>query len=406
MHPDLKKLELSEYDYSLPQEKIAAFPLPERDRSRLLIYEKGAIQDDFFYNLPSHLPNEATLILNNTRVIEARVIFQKSSGAFIELFCLEPFEQSIEQSLAQTERVQWLCLIGGASKWKAGQLLQKQIEINGVAVLLTAKYIGKKEESFIIEFSWEPLSFPFADILHAAGDMPLPPYIKRKATEEDKERYQTIFNLHEGSVAAPTAALHFTKDSFTQLADKNINPEYITLHVGAGTFKPIKTESVREHRMHGEPFSVSKSAIEQIMKAESVIAVGTTSLRTIESLYWIGVKYANGLKEASLDQWEAYELATRYAECGYRQSFQALLNYMEENKTDVIHCHTSLMIVPGYSFKIPAGLITNFHQPKSTLLLLVAAFIGEDWKKVYRHASDHSYRFLSYGDSSLLWRNP
>lgn len=396
---------IKDYDYNLPHERIAEFPLLERDQSKLLIYKNGEIADDHFFNLPEHLPPGSTLILNNTRVIEARVLFKKSTGGVIEIFCLEPFQQTIEQSLTSTGRTQWQCLIGGASKWKHGQVLLKEIFLGNETARLQARYIDKQADSFIIEFEWHS-QHSFAEILHAAGAIPLPPYIKRSATEEDKERYQTVFAKEEGSVAAPTAALHFTKNVFQNLMEKNIDAEYITLHVGAGTFKPVKTETVAEHEMHREPFTVSINMLNKILSSKKIIAVGTTSLRTLESIYWLGVKMINGLiqDEWSLQQWEAYGLAKDYSPVTVGESLSSLISWLEQNHQTELHCQTSLIIVPGYEFKIPAGLITNFHQPQSTLLLLVSAFIGEDWKKVYQHALDNGYRFLSYGDSSLLWR--
>lgn len=406
MKIDARNILIKDYDYNLPHEKIAGFPLRERDRSKLLIYENGKLKDDQFFNLYTHLPENTTLVLNNTRVIEARVLFKKLTGGVIEIFCLEPYQQTIEQSLSLTGKVQWQCLIGGASKWKHGQTLQKEILIGDKTVQLNANYISKQADSFIIEFSWRE-QYSFAEVLHAAGAIPLPPYIKRDATEEDKERYQTIFSKQEGSVAAPTAALHFTETVFKKLSDKNIDTEYITLHVGAGTFKPVKTETVAEHEMHKEPFTVSVDALKKIVSSKEIIAVGTTSLRTLETIYWLGVKQINGLiqDDWALQQWEAYDLEKDYPGISVEESLNALINWLKENHQTELHCQTSLIIVPGYQFKIPVGLITNFHQPQSTLLLLVSAFIGEDWMKVYQHALENDYRFLSYGDSSLLWRD-
>jgi S-adenosylmethionine:tRNA ribosyltransferase-isomerase len=397
---------IKDYNYNLSQERIAEFPLKQRDQSKLLIYQNGVIADSNFCNLHDYLPENSTLILNNTRVLEARVLFKKPTGGVIEIFCLEPSDQSIEQSLSKTKNVQWQCLIGGASKWKHGQILKKEISINYKTVLLEARYIGKQADSFIIDFFWQT-QHSFAEILHAAGAIPLPPYIKRPATAEDKEWYQTIFSKKEGSVAAPTAALHFTESVFEKLVEKNITAEYITLHVGAGTFKPVKTEIVAEHEMHKEPFMVSIEVLKKISSSKKIVAVGTTSLRTLESIYWLGVKLINGLikDEWILQQWEAYDLEKNYSSCSVEQSLRVLVDWLEQNHLTELHCQTSLIIVPGYQFKIPDGLITNFHQPQSTLLLLVSAFIGEDWRKVYQHALKNEYRFLSYGDSSLLWRN-
>ena len=285
-------------------------------------------------------------------------------------------------------------------------MLLKDVLIKEQRVQLEARYIAKLTDSFIIEFDWNT-EHSFAEVLHAAGAIPLPPYIKREAVEEDKERYQTIFGKQEGSVAAPTAALHFTEDVFDRLTEKNIAREYITLHVGAGTFKPVKTETVADHEMHKEPFTVSLPVLKRMLSSTRIIAVGTTSMRTIESIYWLGVKLINGLiqNEWSIQQWEVYELAKEYANISVGESLDAIIQWMEQREVRELHCDTSMIIVPGYQFKIPVGLITNFHQPQSTLLLLVSAFIGDDWRKVYQHALDNGYRFLSYGDSSLLWRS-
>ena len=400
------QISIKEYDYLLPHERIAEFPLERRDQSKLLVYQEGRITDDRFYSIGQYLPESALIIVNDTRVIEARILFQKPTGGVIEIFCLEPFEQPVEQALHNKGKVLWRCLIGGASKWKPGQILEKKVVINGQPEVVHARYLDKGKDNFIIEFTWQPDSVPFIDILHAAGAIPLPPYIKRDATAEDAVRYQTMFGRFEGSVAAPTAALHFTSEVLDDLAKKHITVEHITLHVGAGTFKPVKAETIAGHEMHREPFTINKETLIKLIEASNVITVGTTSLRTIESLYWLGIKELNGLNHHSyeLGQWEAYELATSYPGIDYRESIYALIQAMERQHADVLHCQTSLIIVPGYEFKIPVALITNFHQPQSTLLLLVSAFIGEDWKKVYQHALDHGYRFLSYGDRSLFRR--
>lgn len=401
----MKKEEIliQNYTYTLPNERIAHHPLEKRDSSRLLVYKSGKINEDRFYNLPERLPDGATLILNNTRVIEARVFFTKPTGGVIEIFCLEPHGQSMELSLQRQGSAEWQCMIGGASKWKPGQVLRKELRIGGETITLEAHYKGKVEDAFIIRFSWTPADLHFVEVLHAAGDIPLPPYIKRSAEPIDKERYQTVFAREEGSVAAPTAALHFTEETFENLQRKNIRINYVTLNVGAGTFKPVKAQSIADHHMHSETFTVKRDSLEAILRATTVIAVGTTSLRTIESLHWLGVKLLNGHleNEWSLEQWEVYELD---ASIPYRESIGAILRWMEEKAVEELHCRTALLIVPGYRFQIPSALITNFHQPGSTLLLLVAAFIGEDWRGVYQYALEHDFRFLSYGDSSLLWR--
>jgi S-adenosylmethionine:tRNA ribosyltransferase-isomerase len=395
---------IQDYTYDLPNNRIAHHPLPKRDDSKLLVYKSGRIEDDHFYHLAQHLPDGATLVLNNTRVIEARIFFKKPTGGVIEIFCLEPHLQSMEVSLQQQGSVEWQCMIGGASKWKPGQVLQKELNIDSEAVILEARYKGKVEDAFVIEFSWTPEQLHFVQLLHAAGDIPLPPYIKRSAELMDKERYQTIFAKEEGSVAAPTAALHFTEDVFQRLREKNISSTYVTLNVGAGTFKPVKTASIADHHMHSETFTIKQETVRAILQATTVVAVGTTSLRTIESLHWLGVKLLKGQinDEWVLEQWEVYDLGETIS---YQESLGAILQWMKEKDVDELHCRTALLIIPGYQFKIPSAIITNFHQPQSTLLLLIAAFIGEDWKKVYQYALENEFRFLSYGDSSLLWRN-
>lgn len=395
---------IQDYDYNLPDSSIAYRPLAERDASKLLVYKDAILEDDTFYHLPHHLPPDATLILNNTRVIQARLHFTKPTGGVIEIFCLEPYQPAaMVQAMEIREKVQWRCLIGGASKWKPGQMLQKPFEIEGRQVILNARYLNKEEDSFIIEFTWNG-GFSFAEVLHEAGAMPLPPYIKRKAEGDDATRYQTVFAQHNGSVAAPTAALHFTKRVFNDLMDKRIQHHYITLHVGAGTFKPVKTETIAEHSMHAETFSVSLTTLQRLIEAQTIVAVGTTSLRTLESLHWLGVKLLldKTNTDFTLVQWEAYDLAQH--PFSYTQSLQALANYLHEKGEEAIACRTSLLIMPGYQFHSAKALVTNFHQPRSTLLLLVAAFIGGDWKRVYDHALENNYRFLSYGDSSLLFR--
>ena len=404
MRIEPQKILIEDYTYSLPNESIAYHPLAKRDASRLLVYKSGKIQNDHFYNLSSLLPEDSLVVLNNTRVIEARIHFKKQSGGVIEIFCLEPHELSMEQALQKQSSCQWKCMIGGASKWKPGQILEKQLEIDGKPVILQATYQGKAEDSFIIKFQWQPAELYFVQIIHAAGAIPLPPYIKRNAEDVDAERSQTIFSKYDGSVAAPTAALHFTESVFEQLYQKNISTEFITLNVGAGTFKPVKTVSIADHQMHGEYFTVTKGTLKKMLDTEKVFAVGTTSLRTLESTHWLGVKLLTGkmAEQWTIEQWEVYHLDNTIP---YKESLQAIVHWMEQHQLTELHCRTSLIIVPGYEFKIPIGLVTNFHQPQSTLLLLVAAFIGNDWKMVYQHALKNNYRFLSYGDSSLLWRS-
>ena len=399
---------IKDFQYPLPVDRIAAYPLAERDQSKMLIYQNGEIRSNFFKNLVDYLPENASLVLNNTRVIEARILFKKASGGTIEIFCLEPADNLIHTAdVLQAEgKVLWNCLIGGASKWKHGEVLQKQITIEPNKLILRARYVEKNVDSFIIEFTWEPATYHFFEVLHAAGNIPLPPYIKREPVEIDAERYQTIFARIQGSVAAPTAALHFTKTVFDGLKNKNISTDFITLHVGAGTFKPVKTETVSAHQMHLEEFQVSITTLKNLVESKEIIAVGTTSLRALESLYWIGVKIKRGMigedGNITLEQWEAYELGDE--KISYSESIDSIIVFLKRMGVDVLLCQTSLLIIPGYNFHSAKALITNFHQSQSTLLLLVAAFIGEDWKMVYDYALKNDFRFLSYGDSSLLWK--
>ncbi len=409
---DPKKIFIKDYTYSLPEERIAVYPLPERDASKLLIYSNGKIAEDIYKNLADHLPANSFLLFNNTKVIEARILFQKPTGGMVEIFCLEPHENyfDITTAMLQHEKVLWRCLIGGASKWKAGQILQKKIDHGIEEIILQASYIKKLQESFVIELSWKPTGLSFAEVLHKAGAVPLPPYIKRKPEKNDAERYQTVYAHYEGSVAAPTAGLHFTNEILNELNLKNVETDFITLHVGAGTFKLIKEDTLDRHEMHAEFFTVSISTIEKIIANlnNNIIAVGTTSLRTLESLYWLGVKATLNpdikIHELNLTQWEVYGLEQQSHKV--EDALNALLNRMKQNKLEQLFAKTQIIIVPGYKTKIPKTLITNFHQPQSTLLLLVAALIGDDWKKVYQYAIANGFRFLSYGDGSLLWIPP
>ncbi len=427
---DPRNISIQEYTYTLPEDKIANYPLAERDASKLLIYKNGVIKEDRYWNIAEHFPENSLLIFNNTKVVEARLLFQKPTGGTIELFCLEPHEQypDITTAMSQKEKVLWQCLVGGASKWKPGQVLEKKIDTNNIALIVQARYIEKRSGSFIIELSWSPVEFSFAEVLHLAGAIPLPPYIKRSAEESDKERYQTVYAESDGSVAAPTAGLHFTKNIFHELEKKNIQTDFVTLHVGAGTFKPVKTETMQDHDMHAEWIDVPRSVIEKILDNidKNIVAVGTTSLRTIESLYWIGLlsrelgvgssesgvqSHESGVRSRSartpseeliqLFQWDCYELAKK--EIPVTNALRSLLRWMEENKMERLIAKTQILIAPGYEFKIVKGLVTNFHQPQSTLLLLVAALIGDEWRNVYDHALQHDFRFLSYGDGCLLW---
>lgn len=406
---DPRTLSIQDFTYTLPEERIAKYPLPQRDASKLLVYENKKISVDIYRHIASHLPDNSLLVLNDTKVVEARLLFQKATGSVIEIFCLEPHPQyaDITTAMLQREKVLWQCLIGGASKWKHGQVLEKKAVVNDKELLLQARYMEKNDNSFTIELSWNHPALCFAEVLHHMGVVPLPPYLKRQAHFTDAERYQTVYAQKDGSVAAPTAGLHFTEAVFDSLQNKSIRKEFITLHVGAGTFKPVKSERMQDHDMHGEHFTVSADTVQHLLKYldKKIIAVGTTTLRTLESLYWLGVKLASQgtLPALELSQWEVYEYTGK--PIPVKEALSFLLQWMKANDRTSITATTRLLIAPGYSFQIVSGLVTNFHQPQSTLLLLVAAFIGEDWKTVYQYALEQSFRFLSYGDGCLLWRN-
>ncbi len=410
---DPRNISIQDYTYTLPDERIAKYPLSRRDDSHLLIYKEGKISEDLYRNITKHIPEDSLLVFNNTKVVEARLVFQKPSGGQIEIFCLGPADQSIDITTAmmQTGKVQWQCLIGGMSKWKTGQSLEKEVKITDRSIMLQANYIEKKSDSFIIELSWSPPDLSFAELLHCTGAIPLPPYIKRKVQVVDTERYQTVYAHFDGSVAAPTAGLHFTDNIFKSLEEKKIQTDFVTLHVGAGTFKPVKTALMQEHAMHAEWINVPKKTIENILNNidNNIVAVGTTSMRTIESLYWLSRKTERCYVEPDqpsglhLSQWEAYELADKNVTA--KDALQNLLEWMNKNKLESVVATTQILIAPGYECKIVKGLITNFHQPQSTLLLLVAALIGEGWEKVYDHALQNEFRFLSYGDGCLLWKD-
>jgi len=408
MHP--KNISISEYTYSLPNEKIALHPLLQRDASKLLVYRDGTIKEDTYKNLAAYLPENSLLIFNNTKVIPARVLFQKSTGTIIEIFCLEPSEIINEYSSIMQKKgsAKWKCLIGGAAKWKE-EYLSKKLIINNEQLIIKARIIEKLTEAYVVEFSWEPAHFSFAEIIQAAGEIPLPPYIKRKTDLEDKERYQTIYALHDGSVAAPTAGLHFTDAVFSSLAKKNVAIDYVTLHVGAGTFKPVKASVMEGHEMHAEWIDVKMSMIENLLAnlKNTIVTIGTTSLRTIESLYWLGVKtilYPDIMQEElTILQWDVYYMPLLETNYSPEEALSALINWMKENKIERLITKTQILIAPGYPFKIAKAIITNFHQPNSTLLLLVAAAVNNDWKKIYNYALENDFRFLSYGDGSLLF---
>jgi S-adenosylmethionine:tRNA ribosyltransferase-isomerase len=408
MHP--KKYSIADFTYSLPDEKIAAFPLQQRDASKLLVYKNDTIEESTYQQIADHLPNNSLLIFNNTKVIQARILFQKPTGGNIEIFCLEPHEVINEYTtvMNKTGNVKWKCMIGGVSKWKEGFLL-KELRIKNEELIIKAELVEKLSDAYVVEFSWEPSLYSFSEILLLIGEIPLPPYIKRKAADDDKERYQTIYAAHDGSVAAPTAGLHFTKGIFSSLKKKNIVVDYVTLHVGAGTFKPVKAAVMEDHEMHAEWIDASMSTIETIINNlnNTIVATGTTSLRTIESLYWLGVKIilnpAIPNDQLLIDQWDVYENPLMNSLYSPDEALTALVSWMKKNNIEKLVTKTQILIAPGYIFRIAKILITNFHQPQSTLLLLVAAAIGDGWKKVYQYALENDFRFLSYGDGSLLY---
>ncbi|MEO8712031.1 MAG: S-adenosylmethionine:tRNA ribosyltransferase-isomerase [Parafilimonas sp.] len=409
-----KKTSIQDFDYTLPAEKIAKYPLQKRDESKLLIYNKGSIKEDIFLNLATHLSENSLIVFNDTKVVEARLLFKKESGTEIEIFCLEPADEyaDITTAMLQTKKVLWKCLVGNAKKWK-DEMLIKKISFNKKEIEFTAKKISKQHDNFLIDFFWNDDTLSFAEVLHLAGVIPLPPYMHRDAEDEDAERYQTIYAQQDGSVAAPTAGLHFTDELFKKLSAKNIKKDFVTLHVGAGTFKPVKTETIEAHEMHAEFFEVNIDLIKKIIQNihQSIIAVGTTTLRTLESLYWMGVKLREAsnlnrekkifIDDISVQQWDAYTLNAN--EISVEEALNALLFWMKENNLTKLIAKTQILITPPYKLRIANALITNFHQPKSTLLLLVAAVIGDDWKKVYDHALQNNFRFLSYGDGCLFY---
>ena len=397
------KLRIIDFGYDLPENKIPRYPLEQRDRSKLLIWKKGELKESIYANLPEFLPSHSTLVFNNSRVVEARILFKKQSGGQIEVFCLEPHASypGISAAMKQQGKVLWTCLIGGASKWKHGQVLEK---ITG-NIRLQARFIEKRISDFTVEFSWTPASDSFAEILHQAGSIPLPPYLKRDAEISDSERYQTLYAKEVGSVAAPTAGLHFSETLLDSLTVKGIYPIYLTLHVGAGTFMSVKTDRVSDHLMHKEYIEVNAETIETLISKiqKPVIAVGTTSLRTLETLYWLGLQVSLNKKiqmsDLHLDQWFAYQ---DHPDIPAAEALGFLLDWLNKQPDKKLNTKTQLFIVPGYSFKLVHGLVTNFHQPYSTLLLLVAALAGPAWKSVYSYALEHDFRFLSYGDGCLF----
>jgi len=406
-HPG--EIKITDYHYDLPSERIAQYPLARRDESRLLVYKDGQINTDIFKNLTTFLPAGGRLILNETKVIPARIIFNKPTGARIEIFCLEPsgLVNDYQLALQQGPGCEWKCYVGNSRRWNSASI-EGTLEIAGQRVRLLALKVSRQEDHFIIRFEWMPGSLSFSEILEHFGKVPLPPYIQRDTVEADKDRYQTVFARKQGSVAAPTAGLHFTGDILSRLHEHDITTSAINLHVGAGTFKPVSSDQLSGHTMHSEHITVSANLIREITEnqARKNILVGTTTVRTMESLYWLGARWLRekpGLVQMDISQWEPYQLPAKN-QPPVTEAFEALLFYLERDGLMSICGHTSLLIAPGYRYKVPDVIITNFHMPQSTLLLLVSAFIGDAWKEVYRYALDNNFRFLSYGDSCLLFK--
>ncbi|MCZ8372553.1 S-adenosylmethionine:tRNA ribosyltransferase-isomerase [Phocaeicola sp. KGMB11183] len=401
---ETKHIKINDYNYPLPEERIAKFPLPVRDQSKLLVYRKGEISETVFTSLPNYLESGSLMIFNNTKVIQARLHFRKETGALIEIFCLEPIQPNdYALNFQQTQHAAWLCMIGNLKKWKEGSL-QKELTVKGKPLTLTATRGACHGTSHWVDFTWNNDEVTFADILEVFGELPIPPYLNRETQESDKETYQTVYSKIKGSVAAPTAGLHFTQRVLDSLAEKGVDLEEVTLHVGAGTFKPVKSEEIEGHEMHTEYISVNRRTIEKLLAHQGeAIAVGTTSVRTLESLYYIGTTISQhpdaSQEELHVKQWQPYETSSSLSTI---EALQQILNYMERHQLETLHTSTQIIIAPGYEYKIVKKMITNFHQPQSTLLLLVSAFVKGNWKSIYDYALSHDFRFLSYGDSSLL----
>lgn len=404
MHP--KDLKIENFTYNLPTERIAYKPVCPRDSSKLLVYKDTTVKQDEYSNLATHLTADYTLVFNDTRVIKSRLFFYKETGAKIEIFCLEPFGVLTDYAvqLQKTQEVVWKCLVGNAAKWKGEELL-KTIEIAGKTVVLKAVLLERLNDAYKVKLKWTPENKSFSEIIEAAGDTPLPPYIKRKTNKKDEESYQTVYSHYEGSVAAPTAGLHFSTRVLQSLKAKQIDTLFTTLHVGAGTFKPVKSNTMEGHVMHDEWMNITTTFLKQLLahSDKKLISVGTTSMRTLESIYWMGNKVAQNhtisMEALRVSQWEPYEKKENVDKI---EAIQALLYWMKERNENHLSIETGIIIAPGYSFKMVEGLITNFHQPQSTLLLLVSALIGDKWKSIYEYALAHDFRFLSYGDGSLL----
>ncbi|MFW6277171.1 MAG: S-adenosylmethionine:tRNA ribosyltransferase-isomerase [Prolixibacteraceae bacterium] len=401
-----KEIRIADFSYDLPDERIAKYPLSKRDESKVLIWQKGEIKQELFKNVSQFIPEYSTLVFNNTKVIHARLFFRKKTGAKIEIFCLEPVQPADYQIAFQEKgKVLWKCMVGNARKWK-DEKLQKEILIKGKPVVIEAEKREQLDNSFHIQFKWNG-SFTFAEIIEHAGVLPIPPYLNRETEQSDEQTYQTVYAKIDGSVAAPTAGLHFTEPVLENLRKKNVQTREITLHVGAGTFQPVKAETISGHNMHHEQVVISKKIIEDLISAEGkIIAVGTTSVRSLESLYWLGLQLEKQKIISPpfvITQWEPYE---NESEIPLKKALLNLIGFLEKEGKDELQFSTQIIIVPGYDFKLIEGMITNFHQPQSTLLLLISAFLGNDWKKVYDYALKHDFRFLSYGDSSLYLKQP
>lgn len=402
-------IKIQDYTYELPDERIAKFPMAERDMSKVLLYNRGNISHDTFRHIAAYLPENDLLVYNNTKVIQARMHFNKDTGALIEIFLLEPFLPHDYEQIFQTRgRCSWVCMIGNLKKWKQGNLT-KEITVGDTKLNISVSRHEEVHTGYRIDFEWDNDTISFADILEAIGELPIPPYLNRKTEESDKVTYQTVYSRIKGSVAAPTAGLHFTEAVFKTIDAKHIEREELTLHVGAGTFRPVKAAEMQGHEMHTEYISVKRHTIESLIKhGGKAIAVGTTSVRTLESLYYMGLRLKKNIslteEELHIDQWEPYDDDIREAaqEVDATEALGYILKWMDKNNVNILNSSTQIIIAPGYDYHIVKMLITNFHQPQSTLLLLVAAFIGEDWRKVYDYAMKNDFRFLSYGDSSLL----
>jgi len=407
LNQDPRHIKISDYNYPLPDERIAKFPLPQRDHSKLLLYKHGTVSEDIFTSLPQYIDAGELMIFNNTKVIQARLHFRKATGALIEVFVLEPIQPAdYALNFQQTEHSAWLCLVGNLKKWK-GEVLQREMTVKGKSITLYAERGKAMGTSHWIDFSWNDATVTFADILEVFGELPIPPYLNRETQESDKVTYQTVYSKIKGSVAAPTAGLHFTPRVLDALKDKGVELEELTLHVGAGTFKPVKSEEIEGHEMHTEWISVARSTLQKLIDhGGKAIAVGTTSVRTLESLYHIGVGLLlhPDLEDEALKvkQWQPYELPEAAASITSTEALKAVVEYLDRHGMETLHTSTQIIIAPGYEYHIVKQMITNFHQPQSTLLLLVSAFVKGDWHTIYDYALSHDFRFLSYGDSSLL----